>query len=62
MIVALYRVLYEKWDGCDAWKEWKGLGYKPWNSGLRIYYEKRLRTETNRPNFDPKFSVSRCDS
>jgi protein tyrosine/serine phosphatase len=62
MIVALYRVLYEKWDGCDAWKEWKGLGYKPWNSGLRIYYEKRLRTETTRPNFDPKFSVSRCDS
>jgi hypothetical protein len=62
MIVALYRVLYQKWDACDAWKAWKSLGYKPWNSGLRRYYEKRLRTETDRTNFDPKFSVSHCHS
>ena len=60
MIVALYRVLYQKWDACDAWKEWKSLGYKPWNSGLRKYYEQRLRTETDRTSFNPQFSVSQC--
>lgn len=60
LIVALYRVLHQNWDACAAWKEWTSFGYKPWNSGLRIYYEKRLRKETQIPNFSPDFDVDRC--
>jgi protein tyrosine/serine phosphatase len=60
MIVALYRVLYEKRDACDAWKEWKTRGYKAYNRGLKSYFEKRVRTQTDRPNFNPQFSVSQC--
>ena len=60
MIFALYRVIYQHWDACTAWKEWESFGYKPWNSGLRQYYERRLRRETHIPNYDPDFKVSRC--
>ena len=60
MIIALYRVLYQQWDACTAWKEWASFGYKAWNSGLKDYYESRLRRETHIPNYDPVFRVSQC--
>jgi len=61
MLVALYRVLYQKWNGCSAWKEWKSFGYLPWNDGLKDYFEKRLRKATGITDFDPNFDVGRCD-
>ena len=61
MIVALYRVLYQRWSGCRAWKEWKSYGFLAWNDGLKDYFEKRLRTEPGITDFDPQFSVGRCD-
>ena len=61
MVVALYRVLYQQWSGCSAWKEWKSFGYLAWNDGLKDYFEKRLRRETTITGFDPGFAVGRCD-
>jgi protein tyrosine/serine phosphatase len=61
MMIALYRVLYQQWSGCRAYKEWKSFGFKAWNDGLKDYFEKRLRRETAIPGYDPTFSVSRCD-
>jgi hypothetical protein len=61
MVVALYRVLYEQWSPCPAWKEWKSFGYLAWNDGLKDYFEKRLRRETNITDFDPHFEVGHCD-
>ena len=60
MLVALYRVLYQRWDGCSAWKEWKSFGYLRWNDGLKDYFEKRLRKEPAISGFDPTFSVGHC--
>jgi protein tyrosine/serine phosphatase len=61
MVVALYRVLYEQWSGCRAWKEWKSFGFKEWNDGLKDYFEQRLRRETAITDFDPNFDVHRCE-
>jgi len=61
LIVALHRVLNQQWSGCRAWKEWKSIGYLPWNDGLKDYFEKRVRKETNIPDFDPNFEVGQCD-
>jgi protein tyrosine/serine phosphatase len=61
MVVALYRVLYQQWSGCSAWKEWKSFGYLAWNDGLKDYFEKRLRSETTITDFDPNFAVGHCD-
>ena len=60
LIVALYRVLHQQWTGCTAWREWKTLGYLPWNNGLKDYFEKRLRKETQIAGYDPEFDVGRC--
>ena len=61
MMIALYRVLYQQWSGCRAYKEWKSFGFKAWNDGLKDYFEKRLRRETAIPGYDPNFSVGRCE-
>jgi protein tyrosine/serine phosphatase len=60
LIIALYRVLYQQWNACTAWREWKSYGYLPWNSGLKDYFEKRLRKETQIAGYDPDFDVGRC--
>jgi protein tyrosine/serine phosphatase len=60
MIIALYRVLYEHWDACTAWKEWTSFGFKGWNDGLKDYFEERLRREPQLVGVDPNFSVGRC--
>ena len=59
-IIALYRVLDQQWTPCAAWKEWKSFGYLAWNVGLKEYFEKRLRKETQIADFDPNFKVGRC--
>ena len=61
MIIALQRVLNDKWTPCAAWKEWKSFGYLPWNDGLKDYFEKRLSSETNRPDYDRDFKVGSCN-
>ena len=61
MVVALYRVLYQQWSGCRAYKEWKSFGFKEWNDGLKDYFEKRLRKETTITDFDPNFAVGHCE-
>ncbi|HEX5109829.1 MAG TPA: tyrosine-protein phosphatase [Vicinamibacterales bacterium] len=60
LVIALYRVLYQQWDACTAWKEWKSFGYLPWNNGLKNYFEERLRKETRIAGYDPDFDVGRC--
>jgi protein tyrosine/serine phosphatase len=60
LIIALYRVLYQQWTACTAWKEWRSFGYLPWNNGLKDYFEKRLRKETRIAGYDPDFDVGRC--
>jgi protein tyrosine/serine phosphatase len=60
LIVALYRVLYQRWSACTAWNEWKSFGYLRWNDGLKDYFEKRLRKETHIADFDPNFDVGHC--
>jgi len=60
LVVALYPVLHQQWSGCRAWKEWKSIGFLPWNDGLKDYFEKQVRKETNITGFDPKFKVGDC--
>ena len=62
LIVALHRVLDEHWAPCTAWKEWKSIGYLKWNDGLKDYFEKRLRKETQIPDYDRDFKVGNCSS